>query len=83
MAKGEHIFKRKAGRWEARSMKASKHPLGLSSLHFIFPRTLNAEKEVIRRPIANRVHGNLTPAGFSVGSVEKYHYTLSLSWPYP
>lgn len=50
---------------------------------FIFPRTLNAEKEVIRRPIANRVHGNLTPAGYSAGSVEKYHYTLSLSWPYP
>ena len=34
-----------------------------------------AEKEVIRRPIANRVHGNLTPAGYSAGSVEKYHYT--------
>ncbi len=49
--------------------------MGLSSLHFIFPRTLNAEKEVIRRPIANRVHGNLTPAGYSAGSVEKYHYT--------
>lgn len=22
------------------------------------------------------------PAGYSAGSVEKYHYTLSLSWPY-
>ena len=32
----------------------------------------SAKKEIIRRPIANRVHGNLTPAGFSASSVEKY-----------
>ena len=28
-----------------------------------------------------RVHGNLTPAGFATGSVEKYHYALHLSSP--
>ena len=41
------------------------------------------EKEVIRRPIANRVHGNLTPAGFSASSAEKYHCPCCVSWPYP
>ena len=28
-----------------------------------------------------RVHGNLTPAGFATGSIEKYHYALHLSSP--
>ena len=45
----------------------------LWSLHFIRPRPLSAGKEIIRRSIASRVHGNLTPAGFSASSVEKYH----------
>lgn len=41
------------------------------------------EKEVIRRPIANRVHGNLTSAGFSASPIGKYHYPCCVSWPYP
>ena len=28
-----------------------------------------------------QVHGNLTPAGFATGSIEKYHYALHLSPP--
>ena len=38
----------------------------------IFPRTPHAW-EIIRR-LWLQVHGNLTPAGYSASSVEKYHY---------
>jgi hypothetical protein len=40
-------------------------------------------REYIRRLFAKQVHGNLTPAGFSASSVEKYHYTLHLLSPPP
>ena len=52
-------------------------------LHPIFPRTPGAETEIIRCLSANQVHGNFTPAGSSASSVEKYHYRLNLSSPYP
>ena len=48
----------------------------------IFPRTPHAW-EIIRRPFASQPHGNPTPAGYSGGSVEKYHYPLPQSWPSP
>ena len=38
-------------------------------------------REYIKRLIASQVHGNLTPAGFSASSVEKYHCPLHLSSP--
>lgn len=40
-----------------------------------------AQWEIIKSPIANRLHRNLTSAGFSASSVEKYHYPSRLSWP--
>ncbi len=52
-------------------------------LHLIRPRPPNAQKEFIKHPAANRIHRNLTSAGFSASSVEKYHYPLCLSSPPP
>ena len=39
--------------------------------------------EIIRRPVASRVHGPLTPACFVASHVRKYHYAPYLSWPHP
>ena len=50
----------------------------VSALFVLDPR---APWEIIKSPIANRLHRNLTSAGFSASSVEKYHYPSRLSWP--
>ena len=39
--------------------------------------------EIIRCPVAIRIHGSLTPACFVASHVRKYHYALYLSWPHP
>lgn len=47
---------------------------------FCFPPP-KCKKGIIRRLIANQVHGDLTPAGYAASSVEKYHYPSSVSLP--
>ena len=52
-------------------------------MHVICPRHPTCIREYIKRPAANRIHGNLTlaPSLWPDRELRKYHYSSCLSWP--